>query len=305
MVSAKRRIYQHEEGVLRVKTTSDRLKDLLLTSQTFYMTDVYEIALIDGMLLHYTSCDLPLTIDHVRYVPLAIQRDGTRQTNDISVDEMHLTMQAMPDQRLDDCTTIMQGIVAGRFADAELKLFRLFSPQPFTIHMGSIDSDYALLWWVGRLNIESAGGITIEATVASATELLNTKFPTHLYYPPCIYTLGDTGCGVDLQKFCMRGKVQNSTQSVIQSDLNLQEGYLTNGSLQFISGKNAGITRTIRTNSGGTISLVLPFYYAPEVGDTFSVLPACDKSMNCCKVRFNNLARFRGYPFIPVPETAY
>ena len=75
--------------------------------------------------------------------------------------------------------------------------------------------------------------------------------------------------------------------------------------MTFTSGRNAGVTRTIRTNEGGAITVVMPFYYPPAAGDSFEVLPACDKSVNCCKVRFNNLAHFRGYPFIPVPETAY
>ena len=75
--------------------------------------------------------------------------------------------------------------------------------------------------------------------------------------------------------------------------------------MTFTSGRNAGVTRTIRTNEGGAITVVMPFYYPPAAGDSFEVLPACDKSMHCCKVRFGNLARFRGYPFIPVPETAY
>nr|DAX16565.1 MAG TPA: minor tail protein [Caudoviricetes sp.] len=288
-----------------MKTASDRLKTLLLESQTFYMTDLYEIMLVDGVRLHYTSCDIPLVVGDVEYVPLAVERDGTTQTNDISVDEMNLTIYTAPDRILDGKTTIMQGIVAGRFADAELRLSRLFSPMPFDIATNEIDADYALLWWVGRLNIGSAGGTTIEATVASATELLNTKFPTHLYYPPCIYTLGDVSCGVDLNKFRINGTVKGGTRSVVQSNLTLADGYLTNGSMRFISGKNTGVTRTIRTNANGEISVVLPFYYAPEPGDAFSVLPACDKSMNCCKGRFNNLARYRGYPFIPVPETAY
>lgn len=288
-----------------MKEASKRLKRLLIESQTFYIADLYKIMLTDGTILRYTSADITLTVGNDRYIPLAIERDGTTQTNDISVDEMHLTITVEPTHRIDDETTIMQAIVAGRFADAEVELHRLFSPEPFTAFASPIDPDYALLWWLGRLNIESAGGITIEATVASMTELLNVKFPTHLYYPPCIYTLGDVSCGVDLDKFRQRGIASGGTRSVIQSTLALSDGYLMQGNITFTSGRNAGVTRTIRTNAGGAITLVMPFYYPPAAGDAFNVLPACDKSMNCCKLRFDNLARFRGYPFIPVPETAY
>ena len=288
-----------------MKEASERLKRLLIESQTFYIADLYRITLTDGSVLRYTATDISLTVGDERYTPLAIERDGTTQTNDMSVDEMHLTITVDPSERLDGETTIMQAVAAGRFADAEVELHRLFSPQPFTISTGRIGSDYVLLWWLGRLNIERAGGITIEATVASMTELLNVKFPTHLYYPPCIYTLGDASCGVDLTKFRQQGTAAGGTRSIIQSELAIKNGYLTQGSVTFTSGRNAGVTRTIRTNEGGNISVVLPFYYPPAVGDAFYVLPACDKSMHCCKIRFGNLARFRGYPFIPVPETAY
>ena len=288
-----------------MKEASERLKRLLIESQTLYVADLYKITLTDGMVLRYTSLDIALAVGDAQYAPLAIERDGTRQTNDISVDEMHLTIAVDPMQRLDGATTIMQAVAAGRFADAEVELQRLFSPQPFTMFTGRVDTGYALLWWLGRLNIERAGGITIEATVASMTELLNVKFPTHLYYPPCIYTLGDISCGVELAKFRKQGTATGGTRSVIESGLPIENGYLAQGSITFTSGRNVGVTRTIRTNEGGNISVVMPFYYPPSEGDVFHALPACDKSMNCCKVRFNNLARFRGYPFIPVPETAY
>lgn len=288
-----------------MKEANERLKRLLIESQTFYITDLYKITLTDGTVLRYTSADIALTVGDAHYTPLAIERDGTTQTNDISVDEMHLTIIVDKEQRLDSETTIMQAIVAGRFADAEVELHRLFSPQPFTMFTGRIDPDYALLWWLGRLNIERAGGITIEATVASMTELLNVKFPTHLYYPPCIYTLGDASCGVNVEKFRKRGTVTGGTRSVIETDLSLANGHLAQGSITFTSGRNAGVTRTIRTNERGVITVVMPFYYLPDAGDAFNVLPACDKSMDCCKQRFDNLPHFRGYPFIPVPETAY
>lgn len=288
-----------------MKQASERLKRLLIESQTFYIADLYKITLTDGTVLRYTSADIALTVGDDCYAPLAIERDGTTQTNDISVDEMHLTITVEPSTRLDHETTIMQAIAAGRFADAELELHRLFSPEPFTMFSGRIDADYALLWWLGRLNIERAGGITIEATVASMTELLNVKFPTHLYYPPCIYTLGDVSCGVNLDVFRQQGTAIGGTRSVVQSNLPLDNGYLAQGSITFTSGRNAGVTRTIRNNESSTIAVVMPFYYPPAAGDAFYVLPACDKSMHCCKARFSNLSRFRGYPFIPVPETAY
>ena len=288
-----------------MKAASDKLKQLLLSQQTFYMTELYEITLQDDTVLRYTSCDIPIKTNGITYKPLAIERGTTTQTNDISVDQLDVTINAGLDEMINDEQTIMQGVVAGSFEEAKLVLYRLFSPDPFSFGMGEIDSDYVLLWWLGTLNIESAGGLELKATVSSLTELLNTKFPTHLYYPPCIHTLGDVDCKIQVDAFKITGYVRSGTRSVIQTNLSIADGYLTQGSICFTSGKNTGITRSIRINTAGEITVVMPFYYVPAAGDTFYVIPACDKSMNCCRNRFNNINHFRGYPFIPVPETAH
>ena len=90
-----------------MKEASERLKRLLLESQMFYIADLYRITLTDGMVLHYTAADIALTVGDDRYMPLAIERDGTTQTNDMSVDEMHLTITVDPSERLDGETTMM------------------------------------------------------------------------------------------------------------------------------------------------------------------------------------------------------
>ena len=93
-----------------MKEASERLKRLLIESQTFYIADLYRITLTDGSVLRYTATDISLTVGDERYTPLAIERDGTTQTNDMSVDEMHLTITVDPSERLDGETTIMQAV---------------------------------------------------------------------------------------------------------------------------------------------------------------------------------------------------
>lgn len=306
MGSEKRRIRQYKAGDDRMKKASEKLNQLLLNTQVFYMTDLYTITLTNGVILRYTSGDITLKVGASVYQPFLIERTGTTQERGISVDEVNLTITTDQNDAIPGGLTFMQGVVNGAFEGALLQIDRAFSPEPFRFNMPAISEDYILLWWIGILNIDSAGGNTIEATASSMTQLLNVKFPRNLYYPPCIYTLGDVGCKVDTNRFKVTGAAAaGSTRSHIKSKLALANGYLTQGSITFVSGKNTNVTRSIRTNAGGDIHVVLPFMDAPEAGDAFYVLPACDKSMNCCKYRFNNLQNFRGYPFIPVPETAY
>jgi len=47
-----------------------------------------------------------------------------------------------------------------------------------------------------------------------------------------------------------------------------------------------------------------PLPFAPNAGDAFTAYPGCDKTQNTCTAKFNNLANFEGFPYVPAPETA-
>ncbi len=66
---------------------------------------------------------------------------------------------------------------------------------------------------------------------------------------------------------------------------------------------NAG-TVAPSANGNGLFILTQPLPYAPAASDTFTVYPGCDKSQRTCKLKFNNLANFGGFPYTPTPETA-
>jgi hypothetical protein len=98
---------------------------------------------------------------------------------------------------------------------------------------------------------------------------------------------------------------QQGPVSGVSPPLVNQTGYFDLGYLTFTSGANAGLTFTVDEYLGAgviTIRKVLPF--PPSVGDTFSILPGCNKAMTTCNYKFSNLANFGGFPFVPTPETA-
>jgi uncharacterized phage protein (TIGR02218 family) len=51
------------------------------------------------------------------------------------------------------------------------------------------------------------------------------------------------------------------------------------------------------------ITVLQPLPAAVVSGDAFEIYPGCDKTKATCENKFANLIRFRGYPFIPAPET--
>jgi hypothetical protein len=57
------------------------------------------------------------------------------------------------------------------------------------------------------------------------------------------------------------------------------------------------------TVSQGYVTLLSPLLYAPQVGDTFTAIPGCNRAFRTCIVKFNNRANFGGQPYVPQDET--
>ena len=74
------------------------------------------------------------------------------------------------------------------------------------------------------------------------------------------------------------------------------------GELHMTSGDNAGQRRPILSTTSGVFTVIWPFPYSVQVGDTFDVYPGCDKTGETCKNRFNNEEYFAGFLYVPVVE---
>ncbi|MBR7730764.1 phage BR0599 family protein, partial [Acinetobacter nosocomialis] len=96
----------------------------------------------------------------------------------------------------------------------------------------------------------------------------------------------------------------NSTPNRILCDLSQPQGWFTQGVVEFLEGVNIGIKRTVRLHEAGALLLTLPLLEMPEIGEAIRVYPGCDKRLETCENRFNNRARFRGAPYVPIPETS-
>jgi uncharacterized phage protein (TIGR02218 family) len=94
-----------------------------------------------------------------------------------------------------------------------------------------------------------------------------------------------------------------STASVINwsgASTNFQQGSIT-----FTSGVNAGVTATVGSAVASTsLTLLYPLESVPAAGDGFTVYFGCDHTPGTCHSKFNNLANFRGFPYVPPPQMA-
>lgn len=271
----------------------------LLASDQFVMADLYELTLRSGTILRYTSHDMPLKVGGVTYAadgPL-IERGTTSVSVGLEVDTLSLEITAEA-FHLVDGVPFTRAALTGAFKGGELVLDRVFAPSWDEEMVASVGI------YAGRIaNINYENGLQME--VKSHTELLDANVPRNIFQPPCMNTLYDAGCGVNRADRLQTGAIIGCTQTSITTTItDKPAGYFALGVLTFTSGVNSGITRSVKADIPGRIDFALPLAKVSSPGDTFNIVPGCDRAQATCANKFSNLIRFRGAPYIPSPETA-
>ena len=284
-----------------MKTASTSLVTMLNDSTTFLMADLFTITLPSGTVLRYTTADVNIASGGNTFNsrgPL-IKRGTVRTVLGLEVDTLDLRIMA-------DATHTMDGVP---FVEAALK--------------GALDGATVLLEWAflsdwksaptgtvvlfsGRVSDVSGTRTEVRITVKSDIELLNIRMPRNLYQASCLHTVYDAGCAVNKAALSLMGTVTgtNGTGQWLQSNRTEAASWFDQGVISFQSGQNAGVQRTVKAYANGQFWFALPLPKPPQVGDNFTVFPGCDKTKATCQAKFNNLSRFRGFPFVPIPETA-
>lgn len=127
------------------------------------------------------------------------------------------------------------------------------------------------------------------------------------YRPECDADLGDSRCTVDLTSLTQTGTITAvTTRTKLQATLtgSPADNYFAFGVLTWTSGDNLNYSMEVLSQvdvGGGVDQIVLALEMpdVPQVGDTFEIVAGCDKRLSTCISKFNNVANFRGYPFVP------
>jgi uncharacterized phage protein (TIGR02218 family) len=157
----------------------------------------------------------------------------------------------------------------------------------------------------GRVEEPMPSRTQVTMKLHSDLELLNIEMPRNVVKPGCYNDLWDAGCGLLKALFTVSSSAAtSSTKTQILCSLAQAAGYFDLGTIEFSSGQNSGVKRTIKSYTPGTINLSSPLPYTPAPGDTFDAAPGCDKTESRCDTIFNNKANRRTFPYVPVPETS-
>lgn len=279
---------------------------LLASGQPFVYADCFTITLRNGDVLRYTNAQQP-----VRYTPPGDVSPHTYVSNGVLIDGLR--------------TKSARGIVVDE-QDCQLsgEADVLVQGQPFMValRLGFFDGGYVardrvyMQTWSGPVlgpirlfygrvsTVVPGGGTKAIMKVKSEVVLLDQAMPRNAFQTGCQHTLYDAGCSLVKDDFAVVGLVETGSTVTQINWASATAGDYDLGTITFETGPNVGISRSIRISDGASLTLVTPLEFTPVVGDQFKAYPGCDLTRARCDGFFSNEVNFRGFPYVPVAETA-
>ncbi len=279
----------------------------LQASRELSFVDCFTITLADGSTARVTNAQYPVVVPQsgapaLVFAACDILIDGLRlkQTCGVDIDEQQIDIAFHPASTIAGLPWPV-AVREGRFDGATIERARAVLTAPG----GGVIGDALVVTFHGLVaTIDNIGRLSCRMTVKSMLNKLAIDMPQEIWQPGCLNTLYDGKCTLSKSANAASGTVgAGVTLTVIPWSGSVQDLY-DQGTITFESGANVGVSRTVRQSTPTGLTLARPLDYLPAVGDSFVVYHGCDKTMATCQSRFNNLANFRGFPFVPPPELA-
>ena len=289
-----------------MKTASNELINFLSSAAANVMkvADLYTIVLKNDTTLCYTSADFIIKYDGKTFLPVGgdnpcIERSEITQEAGLSVDDLTLEINSIPSHYISGVSFI-EAFRVGLFDGASFRLDFAFFKDGWSSAPAVLDKQF-----VGTLDVEEITGSYVKASVKSPMNRLSENFPRNTYQASCHHSLYCDGCNVNKNSYSefLKTVGANSTKTKIYCSLNQPSGYYTNGIIQFTSGNNITEKRGIKEHNGSELILSMPLLFTPAENDTFTISAGCNKSIDMCSSKFDNLANFGGTPFVPASDS--
>jgi uncharacterized phage protein (TIGR02218 family) len=261
-----------------------------LATGTTTVARAWSVARTDGVTLGFTDHDRPLSFEGVAFAPEAgLEARAVVAGTGLSVDNSEargaLSSDAITEADID----------AGRYDGAEVRMWLV----------NWADVSERALRFRGTLGEIRRGAGAFTAELRGLSEPLNRPIG-RLYQPTCAATLGDAQCGFDpmaagLSAETLAGPTDGQTFRLAlpgQAARLYERGLLT-----VLTGPARGLKATIKHDrpEGAlrVVELWAPLRAPVGPEDAVRLDPGCDKRAETCRVRFDNMANFRGFPTIP------
>ena len=263
--------------------------------------DCFTFSLPSGLVLTYTNVDRPVTYNGAVFAangPL-VQGLKFKSAVGLEVDKQQIIIAARPTDLLAGAM-FLNALRDGAFDGCIIQRDRVFMSA-----LGQPPAGGVTLFHGRISSVDQVGRSSAKITVASDLVLLDMDMPRSVYSATCLHTLYDSGCMVIRGTYAANGLVGAGSTTALINWPGALVGH-SQGSILFTSGVNANVRATTKGVIVGTsLLLIYPLPSAPATGDAFTAYFGCDHTPATCSARFNNLANFRGFPYVPPPQIAY
>lgn len=265
------------------------LQEHLETGVT-HLAHAWAITRRDGVVLGFTDHDRHLTFEGIDFrADSGLSAMALQQGTGLSVDNSE-AIGALTDAAI-------------READIDAGVFDAAEVRCWLVNWSEVDQRQMLFrGTIGE--IRRAGG-AFTAELRGLAEVLNRPMG-RVYQKPCGAVLGDATCRVDLTAPGYATEVAvvavEGARILLPELPDFEPGWFTRGRLIVLDGAAEGEVSTIKRDLAGDprrIDLWTGLRGTLAAGDLVRVEAGCDKAMNTCRFKFNNLLNYQGFPDIP------
>ncbi|WIY24227.1 DUF2163 domain-containing protein [Parasedimentitalea psychrophila] len=252
----------------------------------------WAISRTDGVVLGFTDHDQSLAFDGYSFkAGTGLTALALQQSTGLSVDNSEVI------GGLSDVSVREADINAGRFDGAEVRCWLVNW------------ADVSVRWLMFRGSVgqlRRAGG-AFHAELRGLSEALNRPLG-RVYQKPCTAVLGDYACrfALDTPGYSEQlpaEQVARGQEYRWQDLAGFEPGWFARGQLEVLSGAARGLRGVIKQDrseaSGRVIELWQPIRAEVLPGDMLRLQAGCDKRMQTCRLKFNNLINNQGFADIP------
>ena len=245
----------------------------------------------DAQVYGFTDHDMELRFDGLVFkASTGLTAAAIEQATGLSIDNT----EAMG--ALSDASVREEDIEAGRFDGAEVRAWLVNWADP----------EQRMLQFRGSIGELRRAGGAFHAELRGLTDLLNRPLG-RIYQKPCTAVLGDKACRFALETPGYRAEAEivalDGAALRLQGAESSDAGWFERGRLDVLDGAAQGLWASIKLDEqvrdGRDVTLWSAIGGGLAVGDRVQLIAGCDKRMTTCRLKFNNMLNFQGFPDLP------
>lgn len=246
----------------------------------------------DGVTLGFTDHDGDLAFEGIAFAARSgMTARALQQSTGLAVDNSE-AVGALSAEGLREAD-----LAAGRWDGARVRIWELDWAVP----------GQRRLLFAGRLGELTREGQSFRAELRGLGEALNAG-RGRVVQPLCSAVLGDGQCRANLEQpgYVLQARAvavrDGGAEIGLGAVAGVAPGWFSQGQVRVLDGAGAGlagVVRADRTDSGGRVVALWQAIPGLAAGDLLRLEPGCDKRLETCRLKFDNVLNFRGFPDIP------